>query len=314
LVLAVAAKDITRAQNFAKRHNIETSYGSYEELAHDKSIDVVYVGAIHIDHFRLSMLMLENGKHVLCEKPLCTNADLTKRLFSYARSKKLFLMEAVWSRCFPAYVKLKDLISSGAIGSVNYVNCRFGTAYETPPPRIEKMELAGGGLLDVGIYCVQFSQMVFNEELPIRQTTRGSLFHSGVDGDVNIILEYSNKRSSCLTCSITTVVGTGASIHGTEGYITVGPLFWCPPSIDVFDKRGQKTESFDFPLSPTPPGGQYNFRNSQGLTYEIMQVRECLLKGQQECPLISGAHSIAISEILTQARHDVGYFLPEDKH
>jgi len=311
-ITAVAARDVKRAESFAGVHGIETSYSSYEEIAKDDNIDVVYIGCIHTEHFRLSMLMLEHNKHVLCEKPLCLNAKQTKKLLSYAKSKNLFMMEAVWSRFFPAYAKVKELISSGVIGSVNFVHSRFGTAYTTMPPRIAEKELAGGGLLDVGIYTVQFSQMVFDNEVPKKQLTQGSLLQTGVDADCNILLEYSNNRSSSLSCSITTALGTPGSIHGTLGYITVGPLFWCPTEVKVFNRRNEVMESHEFPLPPTPNGGSYNFRNSQGLTYEILHVRECLIRGAIESDLLSSDDSIAISEILTKARNDIGYYLDVD--
>lgn len=126
VVVSVAARDLKRAQKFAKRFEIPMAYGNYIELASDANVDAVYVGVLNPQHFEVSMLMLEHGKHVLCEKPLCMNEKQSRRLIEYAKQKNLFLMEAIWSRCFPAYEYVRQRIQEGALGDIVSVDAELG--------------------------------------------------------------------------------------------------------------------------------------------------------------------------------------------
>lgn len=125
-IVAVAARDLTRAKEFANLHAIGTAYAGYESLAADVNVQVVYVGVLNPQHYEVAMLMLENGKHVLCEKPLCMNEKEARKLIMYAERKKLLLMEGIWSRFFPSYQYLKKQIQSGALGDIETVNVEFG--------------------------------------------------------------------------------------------------------------------------------------------------------------------------------------------
>lgn len=125
-VVAVAARDLTRAKEFADLHGIGTWHEGYESLATDANVQVVYIGVLNPQHFEVAMLMLEHGKHVLCEKPLCMNEKESRKLIMYAERKKLLLMEAIWSRFFPSYQYLKRQIQNGILGDIETVNVEFG--------------------------------------------------------------------------------------------------------------------------------------------------------------------------------------------
>lgn len=125
-VVAVAARDLSRADEFAKRFGIPTAYGSYLELAKDANVEVVYVGTLNPQHFEVAMMMLENGKHVLCEKPLCMNEKQAHKLISYAERKKLFIMEAIWTRLFPSYQYVRKQIENGMLGEIQSAEAEFG--------------------------------------------------------------------------------------------------------------------------------------------------------------------------------------------
>lgn len=125
-VVAVAARDLDRAKEFAERFEIPKAYGSYEELAKDSNVEVVYIGTLNPQHFDVAQLMLENGKHVLVEKPLCMNEKQARKLISYAERKKLFLMEAIWSRSFPSYQYIQKQIKNGMLGEISSVDVEFG--------------------------------------------------------------------------------------------------------------------------------------------------------------------------------------------
>lgn len=127
-VVAIGARDLTRAEEFAKRFDIEKAYGSYLELAQDPNVEIVYVATLNPQHFEVAKLMLENGKNVLVEKPLCINEKQAKTLISYAEERGLFLMEAIWSRFFPSYKYIREQVESGALGDVSSVEIEFGFA------------------------------------------------------------------------------------------------------------------------------------------------------------------------------------------
>lgn len=129
-IVAVAAREVSRAKEFAKLHEIPIAYGSYLELANDKDIEVVYVGTLNPQHYEISSLMLQKGKHVLCEKPLCMNEKQSKQLIDLAKEKNLFLMEAIWSRFFPSYIHIRNAIKSGALGNITKVKVDFGFPLE----------------------------------------------------------------------------------------------------------------------------------------------------------------------------------------
>lgn len=125
-VIAVAARDLDRTEKFAKRFKIPKFYGNYSELAQHPDIEVVHIGTLHIQHLNISMLMLEHGKHVLCEKPLCMNEKQVRQLTAYAKEKKLFLMEGIWSRCFPSYQYIREHIESGKLGEIKSIEIEMG--------------------------------------------------------------------------------------------------------------------------------------------------------------------------------------------
>lgn len=128
-IVAVGARDLSRAGEFAQRFNISQAYGSYLELARDPNIDVIYVGVLNHKHFEVSMLMLEHGKHVLCEKPMCLNEKQVRKLIECARQKNLFLLEGIWSRFFPSYKYIREQIDSGKLGEIERVEAEYGNEF-----------------------------------------------------------------------------------------------------------------------------------------------------------------------------------------
>lgn len=125
-IIAVAARNLQNAKDFAKLHEIPTAYGSYKQLAESSDIDIAYIGVLHPMHYDISKLMLENGKHVLCEKPMCMNAKQARKLIEISHAKKLFLMEAIWSRFFPSYQYVRKQINDGVLGDIKEVHAEFG--------------------------------------------------------------------------------------------------------------------------------------------------------------------------------------------
>ncbi|CAD7085587.1 unnamed protein product [Hermetia illucens] len=232
VIVAVAARDLTRAQDFAQLHEIPKSYDSYEDLAKDADVEIVYIGAIHPHHLELGMLMLSNRKHVLVETPLCMNEKQARKLIKYAEQKKLFLMEAVWSRFLPCYQYLRKKIENGMLGDLEEVQISFGFDLQTVD-RITKKSLGGGALLDLGIYAIQFSQWVFREP-PKTITATGELNEDGCDMAVKADLIYSSGAKTLISISVKDVLDNTAIVKGTKGQITI-KNFWCAETLIDID-------------------------------------------------------------------------------
>ncbi|KTF78134.1 hypothetical protein cypCar_00049240, partial [Cyprinus carpio] len=164
-IAAVAARSLESAEKFAKTHGIPKAYGSYQELVKDPNIDVVYIGVLHTHHLQVGLLFLNAGKNVLCEKPFAMNLREVRQLISAACENNVFLMEAVWSRCFPVYAEVGRLLSESAVGEVKMVKAYFGLSL-LDRERITQKEQGGGGLMLIGMYCLQFALMVFKGERP----------------------------------------------------------------------------------------------------------------------------------------------------
>ncbi|KAK7913471.1 hypothetical protein WMY93_013682 [Mugilogobius chulae] len=302
-VVAVAARNLNDAQNFAQKHNISHAYGSYEELSRDQDVDVVYIGVIHPYHVKTCLIFANAKKHILCEKPLAMNTKEVQEILSAAKRNNVFLMEAVWTRFFPASVEIRRLLSQGEAGDVKMVRSEFGVPLLDVPRAVQK-ELGGGGLLDVGIYCLQFICMVYNGEKPESIQAVGICTETGVDETVVVTLKYSKNRMAVFTCSISVQLPNEAVIMGTKYSIKVPAHMWCPTCLIV---NGKETE---FPVpEPCMP---LNFLNSTGMRYEAQEVRQCLLKGLKESALMSHSDSLLLAEIEDEIRRQVGVVYPQD--
>uniref|UniRef100_A0A1Y1KB79 Trans-1,2-dihydrobenzene-1,2-diol dehydrogenase n=1 Tax=Photinus pyralis TaxID=7054 RepID=A0A1Y1KB79_PHOPY len=296
-VLAVAAQNLERAQQFADDLQIGTAYGTYAELANDKQIDIAYIGNVNTQHFEVSKLMLASGKHVLCEKPLTLNEADSRELIALAAQKKLFLMEAVWSRCFPVYAKLRSLIDEGAIGEVMYVTAQFGRAFKDVE-RITSKELGGGTILDLGIYTLQFAQFVYKGLAPLSITTKGTLNGNGVDESTSAMITYKDGKIAIVSTHSRVGLMNEACIAGTKGMIKV-PRFWAPDTIIT------ETETFHYALPKVPA---IKFRNEYtiGLSYEALEVGRCIEMGLLESPKMTHAETIELAQLMDKMRADVG--------
>ncbi|XP_020289383.1 trans-1,2-dihydrobenzene-1,2-diol dehydrogenase-like [Pseudomyrmex gracilis] len=303
-VVAVAARELSRAQQFAKLHKIKKSYDKYEELALDRDIDIVYIGAINTLHFDIAMMMLEHGKHVLCEKPLTMNLKQTTELIQYARTKKLFLMEAVWSRCFPVYDAIRKELASGSLGDIHQVNVNFGFDL-SDIIRVTTKELGGGTILDLGVYCLQFACLIYNNEKPESIKASGFLNENGVDMSVSTTLLYKGNRTATLVTQGLVTLPNEAFVCGKKGMIKV-PNFWCPTTVSL------PSGTVNAPLPESTKHETFNFINSAGLCYEAAEARECILKGLTESPKVSHDTSLLLATLEDEIRKQVGVEYPQD--
>ncbi|XP_012221120.1 trans-1,2-dihydrobenzene-1,2-diol dehydrogenase [Linepithema humile] len=295
-VIAVAARDLSRAQDFAKLHGIKKTYDDYEKLAMDKDIDIVYIGAIHPHHFNTALIVLHHNKHLLCEKPLTMYWYQTAKIVHFARGKKLFLMEGVWSRFFPVYDAIRKEIASGSLGDIYQVIVPFG--FKMPDiDRITKKELGGGTILDLGVYCLQFACLVYDNEEPESIQASGCLNEDGVDMSMSATLLYKGNRTATIATSALVDLPNEARICGTKGMITV-PNFWCPTTANL------PSGPVNVPLPELKQ--ETNYINSAGLCYEIAEARACIQKGLTESSKMTLDTSMLLAKLEDELRKQLG--------
>ncbi|XP_061820477.1 trans-1,2-dihydrobenzene-1,2-diol dehydrogenase-like [Nerophis lumbriciformis] len=294
--VAVAARRLDDAKQFAKTHSIPRAYGTYEELAKDPNIDVIYIGTIQTNHLSSCLLFLNAKKPVLCEKSLAMTTKEVKEILACAKKNNVFLMEAIWSRFYPAYREIRKVLAQGEIGEVRLVRSEFGLSV-LPLPRLELKELGGGALLDIGLYPLQFSMMIYGER-PQSIQTMGKVLPTGVDETLVINMKFSKDRLAVFTSSSGLQLANDAVVVGTKGLIRIPSHMWCPETIVVNGKE----RNFPLPKPDLP----LNFVHSTGLRYEAEEVRQCLLKGMKESPHMSHAESLLLAELKEEILQQVG--------
>ena len=282
-VVAVCSRTPERAEAFARDHGIARHHGSYEALAADPDVDVVYVATPHSRHCADSRLYLEAGKHVLCEKPLAVDQRQTARMVATARANNRFLMEALRSRFLPAYVELDRVLASGRIGEVRLVEADFGFAAPFDPThRLFDPALGGGATLDLGVYPVQLAHLVLGPPDQVRAV--GHRGRTGVDEQVAAVMHHARGAVAVVKAAVSTSMGCTATITGTEGTIRLPAFMHCPESLTVQDRSG--TEVIETPIE------------GQGLRYQVAEVHRCIAEGLLESPRMSHAESCAIAGTL----------------
>lgn len=301
---AIAARSLTKAQDFGSRHHIANAYGSYDDLLADQNVDVVYVGSIADQHADLTERSIRAGKAVVVEKPLSLDYSTTKRLTKLAAERKIFLMEGMWTRCFPAMRKVKELLPN--IGSVAMVQADFGwsTAVCTPEDRIWNPD-SGGMTMDVGMYLAQLGQVVFPGE-PVEDVQAMGSPMNGVDHTVLANVRYPH---GFLQFYVTGSANTEERvvIQGEQGRIIIDPPAHVPSRVRlILDQgRGSIAESaYDFPL-PNDAKYKWNYPGSIGFVYEIEAVGAALRRGLLECPDFTWNDSLQVASILDQIRDQV---------
>lgn len=295
---AVASRSIEKAKEFGIRHSAVKCYGSYEELVGDKDIDVIYIATPNTSHKGDILLCLNNGKSVLCEKPLTINAREAEEVIELARKKNLFLMEAMWTRFFPIMKQVKTWLDQGAIGDLRMLTADFGFRREGAAEDRKVSPLRGGGaLLDVGIYPISFSSWVFGK-YPTHTTGLTSLYETGVDQQSTMLLGYDKGEMAVLSCAINTPTPKEARIIGNKGSIYI-------PNFSRATKAtlaiiGEEEVTVEIPLE----GNGYN--------YEAAAVTECLQRGNTESSIMPLEESLSIMKVMDELRRQWGIKYPTE--
>ena len=297
-VVVVGARSLERAKVFAAKHDIPRAHGSYEEVAGDEEVDVVYVGTINTTHLAVCTMVLGKGKPVLCEKPLTMNVRDTEALLKTAQEKGLFLMEAIWMMYFPAIKELRRIIAEGEIGEVRYVNAKLSFRRDPSVTILVDPKLGGGGVLNFGVYCLNFASMVFGGETPESIHAWGQLTEEGTDELAAITMIYEGGRIAQLTCGTVCALPCEAVVCGTKGDVKVPKRFHCPTKLET--PNGVK----EYPLPET--NCPLNYANSTGLRYEAEEVRRCLAEGKKESDVMPHKESLLIAKMMEEAMKQIG--------
>lgn len=332
---AASSSSKSRAEDFlrdtVKAPGSPKAYGSYKELVEDPDVQIVYVATPHSHHFQNAMLALEAGKHVLCEKALTVNASQARKLVDKARAKNLFFMEAVWTRYFPLSIKIRELITSGAIGPVYRVVADLSINVDKPDGslafpdsnRMVNLDLAGGALLDLGIYPLTWLfqtlyhvQPEKDKEAPTVVAAMNKYDRTGADEMTSIIVQFPEHKSQGIgmtTMRVATDVdgqntgGPAIKIQGSGGEIQVMGPAYRPLQYKVIKKDNPgKIEVVDCPI-PKDKARDWG----HGMFWEADECARCLRDGKKESATLPWSESIVMMEVMEEALKQGGITYPD---
>ncbi len=294
-VAAVGSRNRSRAERFASDFDISTPHGSYEALVADDQLDAIYVATPHSEHRANALLAIAAGKHVLVEKAFTRNVAEAEEVFAAARDAGVFVMEAMWTRFLPHVAALRSVIASGAIGDVVTVMADHGQSFEfDPSSRLFAPELAGGALLDLGVYPTSFVHDILGAPDGIKAL--GSLTQTGVDGQVTMALTFGEQAHAVVSTTLWGRTPTTATITGTKGRIDVAGPFCIPSSFTV------RTDS----------GVQWSFNQpvEHGFKYQIAEVARCVTAGRTESDRMPWSETLAVLRTMDDVREQIGVVYP----
>ena len=294
VIQAVGSRTEASANAFADKYGIANRHGSYEALANDPEIDAVYIATLNSLHHDNSILCLEAGKAVLCEKPFCINRAQSEEVIAVAKREKKFIMEAMWTRFIPALQQAMDWIDEGRIGEVRMVQANFGFRCDDAP--LFDPELGGGALLDVGIYPITLAHMAFRK-LPTEVRSLAYLGRNGVDEQSTYLLGFEGGGQALLGSAIQTNTPYDGYIMGTEGMITIHDSFWNATKVSL-TKDEKVVECKELP------------HICNGYEYEAMEVHRCLHEGKLESDIMPHETSLELMGLLDSIRADWGLKYP----
>ena len=283
-VYAIASRDEGKAKAYAAKHNAAKAYNNYESLIKDDNVDVIYIATPHAFHYEQAMKCLQNKKAVLCEKPMSLSYAQTKKMIHTATESKVFLMEGMWTSCMPFIEKILSIIGEDIIGKPKYMSADFGfTAPVDIESRLYNKKLGGGSVMDVGVYPVFLSALIFGEPVLIRSVSK--LAFTGVDEYANIVLQYSNGETAHLLSSISFNTAIEAEIIGTKGRIKIKNPWFKATDFSILLNEGE-IKNFTMP------------HLNNGFEHEIKEVTRCLGNGLLQSEKMPHRLSLSVSKIM----------------
>lgn len=295
---AVASRSKVKADVFAEKYGCKKAYGSYEELASDSKVDLVYIATPHSEHYENAKLCLLNGKPVLCEKAFTANAAQAKELIRISQERRVLLAEAIWTRYMPMLATIREVLGSGIIGEPKTLTANLGYLIERVA-RLQEPALAGGALLDVGVYTLNFASMIFGDDI---ETIESSCTYTktGVDEQNSITIYYKDGRMAVLNSSMISLSDRKGIIYGTKGFAIIENINNYE-SITVFDPRYKEVASYK------------RSRQISGYEYEVEACIKALENGEIECGEMPHSEIIRMMEIMDGLRAKWGIVYPFEK-
>ena len=291
---AVAAREEDRARDFARQYGMPCAFGSYEAMLQDPAVDFVYIATPHSHHYRHIRLCVDHGKPVLCEKAFTVNARQADDVLRRARARGVLVTEAIWTRYQPMRRMLDEVLQSGVIGRPQLLTANLGYAM-TQNRRIVDPALAGGALLDVGVYALNFAEMVFGRADGVQGLC--TKHETGVDLTDSITLTWADGRAAHLTAAANAVTDRYGAVYGTDGYLLVENIN-NPQKITVFDGHNCPVRELSCPPQLT------------GYEYELLETVRCLEQGLVECPSMPHAETVHMMEVMDHLRAQMGIVYP----
>ena len=295
-IAAIGSRNLETAESFVKTIPGAKAYGSYAELINDSDIDAIYVAVPHPSHKENVIAALNAKKPVLCEKPFAVNSIQAKEMVAAAKANHVALMEAMWARFLPHYAKIREIVASGVLGRITTIHADHGQRLaDQNIPRLIEPSLAGGALLDLGIYPISFAHMVLG--VPQSITSSATFTDKGVDAQSSMILNYANGAQAVLNTTMIVQTPCTAVIAGLNGYLEVNRTFYNPTSM--------RLTLFDGTVTEYPSDYQ-----GHGLREQAVEFARVVKSGAKESPILRWEDTIAIMEIMDTVRSQIGLKYP----
>jgi predicted dehydrogenase len=299
VVTAVGSRSQHSADAFATRFGIKNAHPSYEALCADPEVDAIYVATPHPMHAENAKLALNNGKHVLIEKAFTVNAREAQEVVDLAASKKLVVLEAMWTRFLPHMVRIREIVRSGVLGEIRSVVADHTQDLpDDPAHRLNALPLGGGALLDLGVYPISFTFDVLGKPKTISAVAR--LKETGADGTVATTFTY-DSGAVALTLSASDTAGRNiATIHGTEGRIEIDKVWYAPTSFRRYNNKNEVVETFESKVE------------GRGMQYQAAELEQLVAAGEIAGSILSPTESVAIMAAMDEVRRQIGVRYPTE--
>lgn len=292
---AVGSRSLSNAQSFADDFG-GTAYGSYEELINDSTIDAIYVATPHPAHHDNVISALDAGKAVLCEKPFAVNAKQAQAMVDAASRNKVALMEAMWARFLPHYAQVREIIASDVLGPIISIHADHGQRLaDQNIPRLIEPQLAGGALLDLGIYPISFAHMILGN--PVAIISSAVMTDKGVDAQSSMIFTYENGAQAVLTTTMIEQTPCRAVVAGLNGWLEIDRTFYNPASMRVVLNDGSVTE---YP----------NTYSGHGLREQAESFKQLVQSGKLQSDILSWKDTVDIMKSMDTVREQIGLKYP----
>ncbi len=295
---AIAARDYDRAEAFAKTYGFEKAYGSYEDMLNDEKVDLVYIAVPHSHHHKWTIEALKAGRNVLCEKSFAANTKQAEEMIALAEEKKLLLTEAIWTRYMPSRKIIDDIVKSGKLGEIVTIDSNLGYRINKNE-RMLKPELAGGCLLDLTVYTLNFSSMIHGNDIK-RISASMIPTDTGVDGQDSIMVEYSDGVMASMFTTMYGLTDRRGLVVGTEGFLCVQNIN-NPEKITVYEPDRDNLKIKEEIIVP---------EQITGYEYEVLACKKALEEGRIECEEMPHSETITIMRQMDEIRKQYGIVFP----